>query len=186
MTYYYNNDSNTSLEQLEYELFTECNGKDRIEDLECNNKQSILREVIGIRSQQFHVTSIHLQGILYFKAKERTCTCIIRNCTIRNFVQQILDETCTCIEDPVQNGLIQRTRVERFEQAVGVNSSYVLIKRNTKYVYIYSPHAYAYVTINKHTTLKLNKGITYFCICNIVDRGNRSKRGSYINTSTIS
>jgi hypothetical protein len=173
-----------NVDNLEHTLLQINDHDDYVEDLNCNNKRTQKRKRTQAGGQIQHVTSMHMQTILHKKIKLRKCTCT-GNCQINKFIKNVTyhDNICECIENPNIDELINRSIKEKKLQKEGKLEWN--IPCTVEKIYIYSPHANAYIIFNDMSVVHLNRGLNSICICNLNQIRGKCGNGNNINSCEI-
>jgi hypothetical protein len=156
---------------LEHEIHMINEHDDKIENFDCNNARTkkCAKLMTGARTKEpvHHITSIFLQPYLKTKAENHKCRCLgtIPNtpCELKRYVHIIRNTECECIINESHEERIKRVKIEKQWQKEVRGAQ--LIQCYIETMYIYSPHPYAYITLNELSIIHLNKGFNALCLC---------------------
>jgi hypothetical protein len=104
---------------------------------------------------------------LKYKADNHKCTCIsaipYAPCALKKYIEILQGIECECIINSTHENRIGKVRAEKDWQRQDINAHYIPCYTET--LYIYSPHAYGYITLNELSIVHLNKGYNCLCLC---------------------
>jgi hypothetical protein len=82
---------------------------------------------------------------------------------LQKYLHIVKNTECECIQNNTHEELINKVKLEKQWQREEKGAYFVPCYTET--MYIYSPHAYGYVTLNDLSIIHLNKGYNAFCLC---------------------